>query len=95
LEIANLGGIQAILKVMKEHAAEAKVQEQACRALNTLAGNDDNAVKITNLGGIQAILKAMKDHAAQTKVQEMACGALYRLSFNAEKREESTRRGRS
>ena len=78
-KVANLGGIEAILKAMNEHAAHAKVQETACEALDNLSFNDDNAVKIRNLGGIEALLKAMKDHPAEANVQEKACEALKSL----------------
>ena len=84
LEIANLGGVQAILQAMKVHATEAKVQKEACDALSSLGNNDDNMVTIANLGGIQAILRAMKEHATQAKVQENACAALYNLANNAD-----------
>ena len=82
VKIANLGGIQAILKAMKDHAAEAKVQENACAALLNLGINVDNKVKIAALQGIQAILKGMKDHATQAKVQRQACAALGSLAIN-------------
>ena len=84
LEIANLGGVQAILQAMKVHATEAKVQKEACDALSSLGNNDDNMVTIANLGGIQAILKTMKEHPSEEEVQANACTALNTLSWNDE-----------
>ena len=77
-EIANLGGIQAILNAMKKHGAKAKVQEKACNALYILSFYEKQ-VKIANLGGIEALLKAMKDHATEAEVQKNACAALLNL----------------
>ena len=81
---ANLGGIEALLKAMKDHPAHPGVQEEACQALRNLTANPENDVKLSNLGGIEALLKAMKDHPTVPGVQEQACAALNNLSGNAE-----------
>ncbi len=40
------GGIEAAVNAMGRHAENAKVQEEACGALMSLAVNDENRVKI-------------------------------------------------
>ena len=59
LEIANLGGIQAILKAMKDHATEAKVQEKACLALDYLSAYAENKALMMGGGGEEVVRTAM------------------------------------
>ncbi len=40
------GGIEAVVTAMGRHEENAKVQEEACRALWSLAVNDENRAKI-------------------------------------------------
>ena len=59
MKIGNLGGIEALLKAMKDHPAHPGVQEQACGALFNLAANAENKVKISNLGPEEPVRRAM------------------------------------
>jgi len=81
-------GIDAVLKDMRQHPEDAKVQEKGCRALWNLAhnlfGNADNAVKIGAWGGVDAIVQAMGWHPGSEGVQENCCGALKKLAVNAD-----------
>ena len=61
---------------MKRHRDHAAVQKEGCRALGSLAVNDENAVKLMELEAAQAILEAMKRHRDDAAVQEGGCGAL-------------------
>ena len=56
---ANLGGIEALLKAMKDHPTITEVQQQACAALYNLSGNAENKVKISNLGAEEHVRRAM------------------------------------
>ncbi|EKX35906.1 hypothetical protein GUITHDRAFT_117939 [Guillardia theta CCMP2712] len=69
---------------MRVHPASQAVQQQACRALQSLAVNDDNEVKIAGLGGIEAVLAAMQTCSSSHPVQEQACGAVRSLACNAD-----------
>ena len=68
---------------MKNHPADAKVQEAACYALQNLAINDANEVRIAAEGGVGAIVKALQNHPTNAKVQEAACLALASLTINS------------
>ena len=69
-------GIDAVLKDMRQHPEDAKVQEKGCKALGSLAVNADNKVKIRAEGGVEAIVQAMGGHLGSEEVQEVGCGAL-------------------
>ena len=56
-------GIGAVLKDMRKHPEDAKVQEKGCKALANLALKADNKVKI-GAGGRMAIVHAMGGMAA-------------------------------
>ena len=72
-------GIDGVLKDMRQHPEDAKVQEKGCWALGYLALNADNAVKIGAEGGVEAIVQAMGGHSGSKDVQEKGCGALWTL----------------
>ena len=71
---------------MKNHPADAKVQEACCAALRNLAANDANQVKVAAEGGVGAIVSAMQQHPADAKVQAAACYALQNLTYNNDNR---------
>ena len=48
-------GIDTVLKDMRQHPEDAKVQEKGCKALNRLAFNANNKVKIGAGGGVEAV----------------------------------------
>ncbi len=58
------------------------MQQEACRALWSLACNADKQVKIGAAGGIDALLAAIKAHTHSAGVQEEACSALYNIAYN-------------
>jgi hypothetical protein len=77
-------GIDAVLKDMRQHPKDAKVQEKGCKALADLALNADNAVKIGARSGVEAIVQAMGGHRGSEGVQRGGCEVLMRLTFNAD-----------
>ena len=77
-------GIDAVLKDMRQHPEDAKVQEKGCKALADLALNADNTVKIGAGGGVGAIVQAMGGHRGREDVQRQGCWALKNLARNAD-----------
>ena len=80
VEIANLGGVQAILKAMKEHAAQANVQAKACGALYTLSFNAENKALIKKEGGEELVRRAMAASDATDNTKEYGQKLLDRLA---------------
>ena len=79
MAVASLRGIDAVLKDMRQHPEDAKVQEKGCKALAGLALNADNTVKIGAGGGVEAIVQAMGGHRGSEWVQSDGCSALWIL----------------
>ena len=78
-------GIDAVLRDMRQHPEDAKVQEKGCKGLRRLATNNaDNKVKIGAGGGVEAIVQAMGGHRGSENVQEQGCWALEILSDDNE-----------
>jgi hypothetical protein len=72
VRIVLAGGIEAVIAAMKEHRANAGLQEQACGALINLAANNntDNKVRIAWAGGIDAVVAGTQfTRFTSTKVQ--------------------------
>ena len=67
--------VEALVEGIRTHKQAAKVQEQACIALD-LAVNDGNKVRAAGAGAIEAVVEGMRTHMQATKVQEGACMAL-------------------
>jgi len=72
-------GIDTVLKDMRQHPEDAKVQEKGCKALNRLAFNANNKVKIGAGGGVEAIVQAMGGHRGDKEIQKNSCCALLNL----------------
>jgi len=73
----------AIVKAMREHAANAAIQRKGCEALRSLAAKSaENKILIAQVGGIEALVTAMQGHATDPGVQEWACRALVNLTVN-------------
>ena len=67
----------ALLRVLREHHANAAVMKQACGALASLAGFSSNhQVRIAQSGGIEEVLRVLGEHPANPAVMEQACRAL-------------------
>jgi len=79
--------VEDVLAEMRRHQSDAWVQWRGCNKLESLAGNDDNRIKIADAGGIADVLAAMRAHRSHVGVQEMGCGALWNLdNSNADNR---------
>ncbi|KAJ1641014.1 hypothetical protein T492DRAFT_831712 [Pavlovales sp. CCMP2436] len=67
---------------MRAHAANATVQEQACRALAIIAFlNDARRQAASDAGALPQIVAAMSAHAANASVQKQACGAIFNIIY--------------
>jgi hypothetical protein len=63
-------GIDAVLKHMRQHPEDVRVQEKGCARLwNLTYTNADNRVKIGAGGGVEAIVQAMGGHRGSEGVQ--------------------------
>ena len=62
-------GFDVVLKDMRQHPEDAKVQEKGCKAMANFARNADNAVKIEAGGGVEAIVQAMGGHRGSDGLQ--------------------------
>ena len=82
MTIAEAEGITTILSAMSFHCSNANVQHYGCGALNNLAVNENNKVKIAEAGGITIILSAMKKISSNADVQHYGCAALHSLAWN-------------
>jgi hypothetical protein len=62
-------GIDTVLKDMRQHPEDAKVQEKGCNALTSLALDANNRMKIGAGGGVEAIVQAMGGHRGSEGVR--------------------------
>jgi len=79
---ADAGGIEAIVLAMKSLGSIPKVQVEALRVLDKVAGIERNRIQIAAAGGIEAIVHTMKVLSSEAVVQENACRVLYELAYN-------------
>jgi hypothetical protein len=78
--IAAIGGVEAVVKVMKTFPRCQALQERACAVLGNLATcnlGKKNAVKSGGL--LQLLLAAINNHLDSAKVCEYVCFALYNI----------------
>src|SRR5690554_858074 len=79
--ISREGGIELIMKVMKENPSEAKLQSKGCGALRNIGRNHEkNRQKIIEAGGMQLVMKAIRSHSDSSIVQSEGCRTLYGLA---------------
>ena len=81
VKIAAQGGIEALLKAMKEHPTIAGVQEKACWALLHIGwSNNDLQQRIKKAGAEQEVRKAMAASNATAIAKEKGQQLLDRLA---------------
>jgi len=71
-----------VIAAMNAHMGHECVQGQGCRALGTLAHNNDIEKAIAAEGGISVVLAAMVAHMGDTDVQERICWALGSIGWS-------------
>jgi hypothetical protein len=78
--ITAIGGVKAIVKMMKTFPKCADLQEMACVALANFAyGNATSKKQAIESGGIEALLAAVTNHLNSAYVCENACWALLKI----------------
>jgi hypothetical protein len=77
--IAAIGGVEAVVKVMKTFPKCQLLQEHACIALANLAGRNIGKANAIESGGIEFILAALTKHLDSASLCEHACSALFNI----------------
>jgi hypothetical protein len=77
--IANVGGVEAVVKVMKTFPKCQTLQEFACDALRNLTLCSIGKANAIGSGGIKVLLVAVTTHLGCATLCEKACSALYNL----------------
>jgi hypothetical protein len=75
--ITVIGGVEAVVKIMKTFPKCQNLQERACAALRNLAYKNVTGKKqAIESGGIEAVLAAINNHLDSASLCERACWAL-------------------
>merc|ERR1711924_72289 len=77
--VMKLGGVQLILKAMREHVRVSEVQETGCYGLEGLGRYRVSAELIVEEGGVEAIAAAMETHRGDLSLHHHVRGALNSL----------------
>lgn len=72
-EIADGGGIAAVLGVLQRHMGNPAVAKAAAGLLRQLANNDDNKNAIVSGGGLELICTVVAEHPADAGALEQVC----------------------
>jgi hypothetical protein len=74
VDIAAIGDVKAVVKVMKTFPKCQALQECACAALRNLASGSIGKAKVIEVGGIEVILTAINNHLGSVKLcKSMQC----------------------
>lgn len=83
-EIANAGGIGAVIFAIKEFMGSPSVLERSFTTMWSLAVLEGNQRRIALEGGISLVVNGMMANIEYEKVQKQACGCLCTLSTDSE-----------
>jgi hypothetical protein len=81
----SAGGARAIMVAMGSHAADAKLQAEACHVLTILARGPEGKAVVQAAGGAQAFVRAMRAHGGAANVQ--GCRGVAQLAYSSKGRE--------
>jgi len=81
-KLVQAGACQAVIEAMSRHASSSDVANYGCRAISSLATDDDNRAKLGRAGACQAVVEAMSRHASSSDVAKYGCIAIYILAIN-------------
>eukprot|EP00743_Colponemidia_sp_Colp-15_P001462 GILK01001601.1.p1 GENE.GILK01001601.1~~GILK01001601.1.p1 ORF type:complete len:421 (+),score=59.88 GILK01001601.1:219-1481(+) len=96
LQMAQNGGICAVLNAMRAHPGDSEVQAEACKVLvvfsrplggaegRAFVGREDiltNVTRVGNEGGVGLVMEAMRRHPHDASLQANACWALVNLAL--------------
>jgi hypothetical protein len=77
--IAAIGGVEAVVKVMKTFPKCQSLQAYACATLTNLACCSVGIAKAIESGGIEVLLAAINNHLNSSFICERACSVLVRI----------------
>jgi hypothetical protein len=77
--ISSVGGVEAVVKVMKTFPKCLDLQWSACAVLCNLVGCNLGKTKAVASDGLQLLLAAVNNHLDSSNVCEYACSALYNI----------------
>jgi hypothetical protein len=77
--IAMIGGVEAVVKVMKTFPKCQALQERACYSLANFACCSIGVENAIESGGIELLLAAVNNHLVSADVCEYACWALHNI----------------
>jgi hypothetical protein len=77
--IAAIGGVEAVVKIMKTFPNCEILQLVACGALGNLASNSTGKAKAIKCGGIEVLLAAVNNHLDSAKLCDYTCCALFNI----------------
>jgi hypothetical protein len=81
LGIVTVGGVEAVVRVMKTFSKCQALQEYACCVLRNLVGSCSiGKVKVIESGGIELLLAAVNNHLNSADVCQYACWALRNIA---------------
>jgi len=93
LAVQSRGGLTFVVKAMKSHEKDNKVQEEGCNCLVALCeGNDSNANAVAK-SGIEVLVDLLKANEKNSEFVVHALGALVVLAGSASGRKEAAKRG--
>ena len=76
VEVACIGGIPVLISLMSTDIDDATLMIAACKALGSVAMNEDNAVQIAQAHGISVLAAVLRHHSSDLAVAEAACWAM-------------------
>ena len=82
LNVAEKGGIKAVVAAMKAYLNNAFVQENGCAALGNIAMLAENQPKVAAAGGIEAVVAAMNKYSNNADIKKNGCAALRNIANN-------------
>jgi hypothetical protein len=89
IRITSSGGVEAVVKVMKNFPKCQTLQERACTALrNLICKNDAGKKKAAESGGIEVLLAATNNHLDSAILCKNACLALLSMIWGNKERTE-------
>ena len=78
-QVVEAGSVETILKAMRIHLKDAKLQEIACKCLYELVAGDLPAILVER-GVVATLLQTMEQHAQDEDVLPVACNVLLALT---------------
>jgi hypothetical protein len=82
-EVANAGGIEAVVAAMRAHADSAELQTDACTVLDIIFRQPSGCTRGVDAGAPAALLAALTAHPRAAELHAVACVALMTLLTNA------------